>query len=187
MIIMNFVGCLFFFFASRVNLFLLAHARVALPAVLGISRQISQLSNAMSLDEAASLGVRSTVFITGSRGTGKFSAAVCIARHLQMHLAEVSSRLPTWNLIKIIALQINCFNILSDTTAKTEDLLREQMEVALSCSPCLVVLRHADALSHSATTIDGGEGSFYYIFASLPRIHSCSSVNHPSKITAVCR
>ncbi|KAG8217400.1 AAA-domain-containing protein [Butyriboletus roseoflavus] len=120
----------------------LCHVRVSLPTAFGISHQISQLSNAMSLDEAASLGVRSTVFITGSRGTGKFSAAVRIARHLQMHLVE-----------------INCFNILSDTTAKTEVLLREQVEIAMSCSPCLVVLRHADALNHSATTIVGAEVS----------------------------
>jgi len=64
------------------------HAMLA----FGISRQISQLSNAMSLDEATSLGVRSTVFVTGSRGTGKFSVAVRIARHLRMHPVEVSTQ-----------------------------------------------------------------------------------------------
>ncbi|KAF8553388.1 AAA-domain-containing protein [Imleria badia] len=116
----------------------LGHVRVALPAVPGISHQIAQLSNAMSLEEAASLGVRSTVFITGSRGTGKFSVAVRIARHLQVHHVE-----------------INCFNVLSDTTAKTEASVREQVENAISCSPCLVVLRHADVLSHAVTTVDG--------------------------------
>lgn len=125
----------------------------------------------MSLDEAASFGVRSTVFITGSRGTGKFSAAVHIARHLQMHLVEVSSQLSTWVLVKMIALQINCFNALSDTTTKTEVSLREQVETAISCSPCLVVLRHADALSHSETTVDGKEGLFQDHFTYLLYIH----------------
>ncbi|KAH0830459.1 AAA-domain-containing protein [Lanmaoa asiatica] len=136
----------------------LRHARVALPVAFAISHQISQVSNAMSLDEAEGLGVRSTIFITGSRGTGKFSAAVHIARHLQMHLVEVSSQSSTWDLVKLIPSQINCFEILSDTTAKTEVSLREQVESAISCSPCLVVLRHIDALSNSVT-IDGKEGS----------------------------
>lgn len=166
--------------------FLSGHARVALPAAFGISHQISQLSNAMSLDEAASFGVRSTVFITGSRGTGKFSAAVHIARHLQMHFVEVSSRLSTWVLVNMIVLQINCFDVLSDTTAKTEVALLEQVESAISSSPCLVVLRHADALSHSVTTVDGKEGLFRYLFTYLPCIHFLHSrVIHLSNITAV--
>lgn len=90
-IIINSVGVISVIFASsRINL-PSGHARAALPATFGIAHQISQLSNAMSLDEAASFGVRSTVFITGSRGTGKFSAAMRIARHLQTHIVEVSS------------------------------------------------------------------------------------------------
>jgi peroxin-6 len=144
---------------------------VALPAAFGISQQITQLSNAMSLDEAASLGVRSTVFITGPRGTGKFSAAVRIARHLQMHYVEVSSRLSTWDLVEMIVLQVNCFNVLSDTSAKTEVSLREEVENAIACSPCLVVLRHADALSHAVTPVDGKEGSSSYLLY-LPSVYS---------------
>lgn len=141
----------------------------------------------MSLDEAASLGVRSTVFITGSRGTGKFSAAVHIARHLQMHLVEVSGEVFTCGLIKMMALQINCFDILSDTTAKTEVALREQVESAISCSPCLVVLRHASALNYSVTTPDTKEGLFHDLFTYLPYIHHLHfRVINPSKITAMC-
>lgn len=34
------------------------------------------------------------------------------------------------------------------------------MEEAISCSPCLVVLRHVDALGHVVTAGDGKEGSF---------------------------
>ncbi|KAF8422169.1 P-loop containing nucleoside triphosphate hydrolase protein [Boletus edulis BED1] len=129
----------------------LGHAWVAGPASVGLSHQISQLSNAMSLDEATSLGVRSTVFITGSRGTGKFSAAMHIARLLQMHYVE-----------------INCFDVLSDAISKTEVLLQEQVEIALSCSPCLVVLRHVDALSYVATAVDDKEGP-----SILQRLQQC--------------
>lgn len=67
-----------------------------LPAVFGISRQISHLLNAMSLDKAASLGVQSTVFLAGLRGAGKFSAAEHIACHLRMHLVEVGMQFLCW-------------------------------------------------------------------------------------------
>lgn len=70
----------------------------------------------------------------------------------------------------MIVLQINCFNVLSDTTAKTEASLREEVENAISCSPCLVVLRHTDALSHAVTPIDGKEGLSSY-FWSLPSVY----------------
>lgn len=63
----------------------------------------------------------------------------------------------------MIALQINCFDVLSDTTFKTGALLQEQVTNAISCSPCLIVLRHVDALSHSSSTADGQEGLFYYL------------------------
>ena len=139
---------------------------------------MSQLSNALSLDESTSLGVRSTVFVTGSRGTGKFSAAVRIARHLQMHCVEVSSQLLPWTLIERIVLQINCFSVLSDTASKTEVLLREQVGKAISCSPCLIVLRHADALSHAETTMDGKEGLFLCLCAYL--------LNHSLHFRAIC-
>ncbi|KAG6376029.1 P-loop containing nucleoside triphosphate hydrolase protein [Boletus reticuloceps] len=146
----------------------LGHAWVAGPASVGLSHQISQLSNAMSLDEATSLGVRSTVFITGSRGTGKFSAAMHIARLLQMHYVEVSSQQSIWGLTKQIVLQINCFDVLSDAISKTEVSLQEQVEIALSCSPCLVVLRHVDALSYVATAVDDKEGQ-----SILQRLQQC--------------
>ncbi|KAG9318351.1 hypothetical protein JVU11DRAFT_441 [Chiua virens] len=120
----------------------LGHVRSALPVATGISRQVVQLSNAMSLDETTFLSARPTVFITGGRGTGKFSAALCIAHRLQMHLVE-----------------INCFCSLSDTVVKTESLLREQVETAIACSPCLVVLRHIDALRHTSTAVNANEGS----------------------------
>ncbi|KAF8448096.1 hypothetical protein L210DRAFT_3501518, partial [Boletus edulis BED1] len=112
--------------------------------LLDLSSDLS-VSNAMSLDEATSLGVRSTVFITGSRGTGKFSAAMHIARLLQMHYVEVSNAI-----------------------SKTEVLLQEQVEIALSCSPCLVVLRHVDALSYVATAVDDKEGP-----SILQRLQQC--------------
>lgn len=40
------------------------------------------------------------------------------------------------------------------------------MAHAISCSPCLIVLRHAEALSHMANTVDGKEGSFASSFTS---------------------
>lgn len=67
----------------------------------------------------------------------------------------------------MIILQINCFNVLSDTTAKTEASLREQVESAISSSPCLVILRHVDALTHVETTVDGKEGLFHIFYMYL--------------------
>ncbi|KIK91652.1 hypothetical protein PAXRUDRAFT_830654 [Paxillus rubicundulus Ve08.2h10] len=101
-----------------------------LPVVTsGVGAQISQLSNAMSLEEAPSFGVRATVLVAGSRGAGKFSTAAWISRQLGMHLVE-----------------INCFDIISDSDVKTTASLREYVEGALSCTPCVLVLRHIDAL-----------------------------------------
>lgn len=68
--------------------------------------------------------------------------------------------------MKVLALQINCFDVLSDTTTKTEISLRERVTSAISCSPCLIVLRHADVLSRSPTAADSREGLNYYLCTS---------------------
>ncbi|KIJ17306.1 hypothetical protein PAXINDRAFT_175808 [Paxillus involutus ATCC 200175] len=114
-----------------------------LPVVTsGVGAQISQLSNAMSLEEAPRFGVRATVLVAGSRGAGKFSTAAWISRQLGMHLVE-----------------INCFDIISDSDVKTTGLLRQYVEGAFSCTPCILVLRHIDALNQLTQSREPGDES----------------------------
>ncbi|KIJ69555.1 hypothetical protein HYDPIDRAFT_179330 [Hydnomerulius pinastri MD-312] len=104
------------------------------------SDQISQLSKALSLEESSSFDVRASVLITGARGTGKFSIAAQIAQYLRMHLVE-----------------INCFDIVSDNNVKSEGSLRARVESAISCAPCVLVVRHIDALNRSTQNPEPGK------------------------------
>ncbi|KAF9228544.1 AAA-domain-containing protein [Gyrodon lividus] len=111
-----------------------------LTAASGVADQISRLSNAMSLEGASSFDVQATIFVAGARGAGKFSTAIWIARQLRMHLVE-----------------INCFDVISDSDVKTAGLLRERAESAISCAPCVLVLRHIDALNQLTPNAEPGE------------------------------
>lgn len=90
--------------------------------------QLAQLSKASSLGQSFDC-LHPSVLIKGARGTGKFTAAARLARQLRLPIVE-----------------FNCFEFLSEADISTHSL-REQLNRASTHSPCVVVLRHIDALS----------------------------------------
>ncbi|KAF9233934.1 hypothetical protein BU15DRAFT_66162 [Melanogaster broomeanus] len=102
----------------NVGCFVDANYALKFPSATPVAEPISQLSNAMSLEEAVNFDLPVAILVAGARGAGKFSTATWIARQLRVHLVE-----------------INCFDIISDNDAKTEGILRECMESAVSCAP----------------------------------------------------
>ncbi|KAH7889857.1 hypothetical protein F5I97DRAFT_1848016 [Phlebopus sp. FC_14] len=106
----------------------------------GNSNQLAQLSNAMILAETCDLGPSTSMLITGARGSGKFSTAVQMAQHLRMHLVE-----------------INCYAILSERDDEMVGLVQAQFANAISCAPCVIVLRYLDALLQSTQSLEPGK------------------------------
>lgn len=89
--------------------------------------QLAQLSKASSLGQRFDC-LHPSVLIKGARGTGKFTAAVRLSRQLGLPIVEV-----------------NCFEFLSEADMSAHSL-REHLDRAFTHSPCVVVLRHIDAL-----------------------------------------
>lgn len=99
------------------------------------------LSDAPRFKGAAEFGIWPLLLISGARGSGKFTMASSIARRFGMHVVE-----------------INCFALVSENEANTEGSLRARIEMASSCAPCAIVIRHLDALSQSTPASDLGKG-----------------------------
>jgi peroxin-6 len=59
-----------------------------------------------------------------------------------------------------MGLQVNCYDLIENTEVKTEGTLRARFEQAASCSPCLFVLRHVDALVQTTQMLAPGNGPF---------------------------
>ncbi|KAG1843615.1 AAA-domain-containing protein [Suillus subalutaceus] len=103
---------------------------------------MTRLSDAPRFKGAAEFGIWPLLLISGARGSGKFTMASFIARRLGIHIAE-----------------INCFAIISENEANTEGSLRARIEMASSCAPCAIVIRHLDALSQSTPASEPGKGT----------------------------
>lgn len=88
----------------------------------------------------SSLGatLQTTILLSSSkRGAGKTTLLHSIAAKLGIHVLEIS-----------------CYTILGDTDTKTLGTLRARLERATSISPCVVLLRHVDAIA-GKTESDG--------------------------------
>ncbi|KAF9066818.1 P-loop containing nucleoside triphosphate hydrolase protein [Rhodocollybia butyracea] len=81
-----------------------------------------------------------SILLKGARGIGKFTAASVVSRHLGIHILEV-----------------NCYDIIDENDIKTEALLRARFENAITCSPCMLVLRHLEAFAQSTQTSENGK------------------------------
>ncbi|KAG1756209.1 P-loop containing nucleoside triphosphate hydrolase protein [Suillus paluster] len=107
----------------------------------GTMDAMTRLSDAPRFKGAVEFGIRPFLLISGARGSGKFTMASSIARRLGIHIAE-----------------INCFAIISENQVNTEGSLRARVEMASSCAPCAIVIRHLDALSQSTPALEPGKG-----------------------------
>ncbi|KAI0328087.1 AAA-domain-containing protein [Cubamyces sp. BRFM 1775] len=81
-----------------------------------------------------------SILLQGPRGCGKATTAAWVAQRLGIHLLEV-----------------DCYDVLGDTDAKTEGTLQARFERAASCSPCILLLRHIDAFAQSTQGLEPGK------------------------------
>lgn len=54
---------------------------------------------------------------------------------------------------------MDCFDLLGDTENKTELQLKNRIEKAITCSPCILLLRNLDALAQKSQALESGQGN----------------------------
>ncbi|KAI0315544.1 P-loop containing nucleoside triphosphate hydrolase protein [Amylostereum chailletii] len=101
--------------------------------------QIHGLVSAALVRHALSYDIPISILLKGARGIGKSTAATQIAGLLGLHLFE-----------------INCYDIIGETDAKTEGFLRARFDQMTSCSPCILVMRNIDAFTQTTQGSEPG-------------------------------
>ncbi|KAF9140740.1 peroxisomal assembly protein [Mortierella sp. GBA39] len=102
--------------------------------------QLYQLVSSGLHPFSSKLGLNCTVLLHGARGIGKKTVIDWVADMAGIHVMEV-----------------NCFDIASDTDAKTEVAVRAKFDKAVACGPCILVLRHIDALARKSVALETGQ------------------------------
>ncbi|KAG0261911.1 peroxisomal assembly protein [Mortierella polycephala] len=102
--------------------------------------QLYQLVSSGLHPFSSKLGLNCTVLLHGARGIGKRTIVNWVADLAGIHIMEV-----------------NCFDIASDTDAKTEVAVRAKFDKAIACGPCVLVLRHIDALARKSVALETGQ------------------------------
>lgn len=88
----------------------------------------------------AGTSLHTTILLSSSkRGAGKVTVAKSIAESMGIHVFEISG-----------------YNILGDTDAKTVGILKARMERAATIEPCMILIKHLDALAKKSEQ-DGKE------------------------------
>ncbi|KAF8609951.1 AAA-domain-containing protein [Ceratobasidium sp. AG-I] len=94
-----------------------------------VENALTPLLRATLLPNAANYGIALSALVRGPRGAGKARA---VGR------AAARAGVSVW--------EINAYNLLADTDAKTEGAVRARFEQAAACAPCVFLLRHVEAL-----------------------------------------
>ncbi|KAK3828385.1 MAG: P-loop containing nucleoside triphosphate hydrolase protein [Benniella sp.] len=102
--------------------------------------QLYQLVSSGLHPFSSKLGLNCTVLLHGARGIGKKTVVEWVADLAGIHLMDV-----------------NCFDIASDTDAKTEVAMRAKFDRAVTCGPCILLLRHIDALARKSVALETGQ------------------------------
>ncbi|KAI0373357.1 AAA-domain-containing protein [Pilatotrama ljubarskyi] len=98
------------------------------------------LSSAALNRRAVDYHLQLSILLQGPRGVGKSTTASWVAQRLGIHLLEV-----------------DCYDVIGDTDAKTEGTLQARFERAASCSPCILLLKHIDAFAQSTQGQEPGK------------------------------
>ncbi|EMD34491.1 hypothetical protein CERSUDRAFT_97749 [Gelatoporia subvermispora B] len=90
--------------------------------------------------DAVNYNLQLSILLQGPKGVGKLTTAKMVVRELGLHLLEIS-----------------CYDIIGETDVKSEGTLRARFERAASCSPCVLLLRHIDALAQTTQGLEPGK------------------------------
>lgn len=102
--------------------------------------KIVALASASLSQRAVDYDLQLSFLLKGGRSIGKFTVASWVAQYLGLHLFE-----------------INCYDILGESDVKTEATLQVRLEQARECTPCLLVMRHLEALSQTTQAAEPGK------------------------------
>ncbi|PWN35576.1 AAA-domain-containing protein [Meira miltonrushii] len=98
------------------------------------------LVKATLLPDAADYGLHLSVLLKGARGCGKRTIARWVAQKTGVHIVE-----------------LNCYDLIADTDARTEGILRARFEQAAGCAPAILLLRHVEALARKSQALETGQ------------------------------
>ncbi|KAI5124021.1 hypothetical protein M0805_003853 [Coniferiporia weirii] len=110
------------------------------------------LVSAVLKENVTTFGLDLSVLLKGPTRSSMALAAQLVSRRLGFHLLEAS-----------------VYDIVGETEAKTEAQLREQFNLAKSCSPCILLLQDIDALAQT-TQVDPGKESML-----IPLFRECTN------------
>ncbi|KAJ3015604.1 peroxisomal assembly protein [Thoreauomyces humboldtii] len=100
----------------------------------GTESEVTALMSTCLHPISAALGLSCNMLFHGPRGAGKRSIVHAVSKKLGVHFIEV-----------------NIYDVVSDTDAKTEAFLSVHFDKAAAMAPCVLVLRHIDALIKSGS------------------------------------
>ncbi|SNX82109.1 related to PEX6 - peroxisomal assembly protein [Melanopsichium pennsylvanicum] len=101
---------------------------------------LSSLLNATLQSNAGRFGLHLSVLLKGARGCGKKTVARWVAKAAGVQLVEV-----------------DCFDVISDTDVRTEGILRARFQKAAECAPCMFLLRNIEALARKSQALETGQ------------------------------
>lgn len=58
---------------------------------------------------------------------------------------------------------MDCFDLLGETEHKTELQLKNRIDKAVTCSPCILLLKHLDALARKSQALETGQGNLFNV------------------------
>lgn len=101
---------------------------------------LSSLLNATLQNNASRFGLHLSVLLKGARGCGKRTVARWVAKAAGVQLVE-----------------LDCFDVISDTDVRTEGILRARFQKAAECAPCIFLLRNIEALARKSQALETGQ------------------------------
>ncbi|EST05947.1 ATPase, AAA-type, core [Kalmanozyma brasiliensis GHG001] len=101
---------------------------------------LSSLLTATLQSNASRFGLHLSVLLEGARGCGKKTVARWVAKAAGVQLVE-----------------LDCFDVISDTDVRTEGILRARFQKAAECAPCIFLLRNIEALARKSQALETGQ------------------------------
>ncbi|GAC98613.1 hypothetical protein PHSY_006207 [Pseudozyma hubeiensis SY62] len=101
---------------------------------------LSSLLTATLQSNASRFGLHLSVLLKGARGCGKKTVTRWVAKAAGVQLVE-----------------LDCFDVISDTDVRTEGILRARFQKAAECAPCIFLLRNIEALARKSQALETGQ------------------------------
>lgn len=101
---------------------------------------LSSLLTATLQSNASRFGLHLSVLVKGARGSGKKTVARWVAKAAGVQLVE-----------------LDCFDVISDTDVRTEGILQARFQKAAECAPCIFLLRNIEALARKSQALETGQ------------------------------